>query len=157
MSVGVLAEAGTLSSLTGFGPYLGHPSGWPFFLCVAETKGPPMLGFLAKAGIAGLLAAAVAEIARRSPGWGGLLASLPLTSLMACTLLYWDTGDTAKVADLSNGIMWFIVPSLPLFLVLPVLLRSGMNFWLALGLVIAGTMALYAATFALAGRMGVKL
>ena len=42
-----------------------------------------MLYFLIKAGLTGLLAAAISEIARRYPGWGGLVASLPLTSLLA--------------------------------------------------------------------------
>ena len=42
-----------------------------------------MVYFLFKAGLTGLLAAAISEIARRNPGWGGLVASLPLTSVMA--------------------------------------------------------------------------
>ncbi|GAA4011864.1 hypothetical protein GCM10022280_06970 [Sphingomonas swuensis] len=116
-----------------------------------------MLAFFAKAGIAGLLAAAIAEIARRNPGWGGLLASLPLTSLMAFVILYHDTGDARQVADLSTGVLWFILPSLPLFLCLALLLRTGWNFWAALALCVAATLCLYAATFWIAARLGVKL
>jgi hypothetical protein len=49
------------------------------------------------------------------------LASLPLTSLLAFVWLYLDTGDTQRVADLSQGIFWLVLPSLSLFVLLPFL------------------------------------
>jgi len=116
-----------------------------------------MLPLIAKAAISGIIAALVAEIARRYPGWGGLLASLPLTSIMAMIWLWRDTGDRMQVAALSGSILWFILPSLPMFLALPALLRSGVGFWPSLGLVVAGTLALYAAMFWAAPRLGIDL
>ena len=116
-----------------------------------------MLYLLIKAAISGAIVAAVSEIARRYPGWGGLVASLPLTSLLAMIWLWRDSGDSERVAELSASAFWFIIPSLPMFLVLPALLRSGMAFWLAMALSIAGTLALYAAWFWVAPRVGIKL
>lgn len=116
-----------------------------------------MLYFLFKAGFTGLLAAAISEIARRYPGWGGLVASLPLASLMAIIWLYRDTGDTERVAQLSWGVSFFILPSLPMFVALPLLLQAGWGFWPALALVVVGTLALYALTFWVAPRVGVQL
>ncbi len=116
-----------------------------------------MLYFIIKAAISGFIAAAAAEIARRYPGWGGLVASLPLTSLLAMIWLWRDTGDPQKVAELTTGIFWFILPSLALFLVLPLLLRSGVAFWIAMAASVAGTLALYAAWFWAAPRIGIKL
>jgi hypothetical protein len=116
-----------------------------------------MLYFIIKAGLSGLIVAAVSEIARRNPGWGGLLASLPLTSLLAMLWLWRDTGDGERVAELAGSAFWFILPSLPLFLVLPWLIRSGMGFWLSMAIVVAGTLALYAAWFWAAPRMGIRL
>ena len=84
-----------------------------------------MLYLVVKAALSGIIVAAVSEIARRYPGWGGLVASLPLTSLLAMIWLWRDTQDAARVAELSSSTFWFILPSLPLFLVLPALLRSG--------------------------------
>jgi hypothetical protein len=110
-----------------------------------------------KAVISGVIVAAVSEIARRYPGWGGLVASLPLTSLLAMLWLWRDSGDVARVAELSASTIWFIVPSIPLFIALPLLLRSGFGFWLSMGLVIAGTLALYALMFWAAPRIGIKL
>jgi hypothetical protein len=116
-----------------------------------------MLSFLAKAGFAGLTVALVTVVAKRYPGWGGLLAALPITSLLAMSLLYAETRDAEQVGQLSTSILAFIVPSIPLFIALPLLLRSGMNYWMALAIVMAGTMALYAAAFWALPRLGVKL
>ena len=116
-----------------------------------------MLYLIVKAAVSGAIVALVAEIARRYPGWGGLVASLPLTSILAMVWLWRDTGEKTHVAALSGSIFWFILPSLPMFLVLPALLRSGLGFWASLGLAIAGTLALYAAMFWAAPRLGVRL
>ena len=116
-----------------------------------------MLYLIIKAALSGVLVAAISEVARRYPGWGGLLASLPLTSLLAMVWLYRDSGDTERVAALAGSTFWFVLPSLPMFLVLPALLRSGMAFWLALALSVAGTLALYALWFWGAPRLGIKL
>ena len=84
-----------------------------------------MLYFVIKATLSGLIVAAVSEIARRNPGWGGLLASLPLTSLLAMVWLWRDSHDGERVAELAGSAFWFILPSLPLFLVLPWMNRAG--------------------------------
>ncbi|HEY7960024.1 MAG TPA: DUF3147 family protein [Sphingomicrobium sp.] len=116
-----------------------------------------MLYLVIKAALSGAIVAAVSEIARRYPGWGGLLASLPLTSLLAMIWLYRDSGDSERVAALSIGTIWFIVPSVPFFIALPVLIRFGLGFWASLAICIAGTLILYAAWFWAAPRLGIKL
>jgi hypothetical protein len=116
-----------------------------------------MLYLFIKAAISGVIVAAVSEIARRYPNWGGLVASLPLTSLLAMLWLWRDTGDGERIAELSVSTIWFIIPSIPLFIVLPLLLRSGFGFWISMALVIAGTLALFAAMFWAAPRLGLKL
>jgi hypothetical protein len=116
-----------------------------------------MLYFVIKAAVSGLVVAAVSEIARRHPGWGGLVASLPLTSLLAMLWLWRDSGDTSRVADLASGTFWFILPSLPLFLMLPAMLRAGLGLWLSMAIAVAVTLALYALMFWAAPRLGLKL
>jgi hypothetical protein len=116
-----------------------------------------MLYLLIKAAISGVIVAAVSEIARRHPGWGGLVASLPLTSLLAMIWLWRDSGDAERVAGLSVSTIWFFIPSVPLFIALPWLLRSGVGFWAAMAMVVAGTLALYAIMFWAAPRLGLKL
>ena len=116
-----------------------------------------MLYLVIKAAISGVIVALVSEIARRYPGWGGLVASLPLTSLLAMVWLWRDTDDSLRVAELSSSTFWFILPSLPLFVVLPMLLKSGMAFWAAMAIVVAGTLALYALMFWAGPRLGLKI
>jgi len=116
-----------------------------------------VLYLVIKAAISGVIVALVSEIARRYPGWGGLVASLPLTSLLAMIWLWRDTGDSLRIAELSSSTIWFIIPSLPLFVVLPILLRSGLAFWIALAIVVAGTLALYALMFWAGPRLGLKI
>jgi hypothetical protein len=116
-----------------------------------------VLYLLIKAAVSGGIVAAVSEIARRYPGWGGLVASLPLTSLLAMLWLWRDTGDPERIAELSVSTMWFFIPSVPLFIALPLLIRSGVGFWAAMATVVAGTLALYALMFWAAPRLGLKL
>lgn len=117
-----------------------------------------MLYFVIKAALSGIIVAAVSEIARRYPTWGGLVASLPLTSLLAMLWLWHDTsGDSSRIAELSMSTFWFVLPSLPLFVAIPVLLRSGVAFWATLAIVVVGTLALYALMFWSAPKLGLKL
>ena len=116
-----------------------------------------MLYLIIKAALSGMLVALISEIARRYPGWGGLVASLPATSLLAMLWLWRDTGDPERVAALSLGAFWFVLPSLPLFALLPVLLRSGAGFWLSMAVAIAVTLLLYALMFWAAPKVGLKL
>ena len=116
-----------------------------------------MLYLFIKAAISGAIVAAVSEIARRYPGWGGLVASLPLTSLLAMIWLWRDSGEPERVAELSVSTIWFFIPSIPLFIALPWLLRSGVGFWAAMAIVVAMTLALYAMMFWAAPRLGLKL
>jgi hypothetical protein len=115
-----------------------------------------MLYLFVKAAISGLLIALISEIARRSPGWGGLLASLPLTSLIAIVWLWRDTNDPQRIADQAMSTFWFVLPSLPLFLMIPLLLRAGWGFWPAILIAGAVTLGLYAAMFAVSARLGIR-
>ncbi len=80
-----------------------------------------------------ILIIAAAEIAKRSTLIGGLVASVPLVSVLAMVWLYVDTQDTARVALLARSILWLVLPSLSLFISLPVFLSHGINFWISLG------------------------
>jgi hypothetical protein len=89
-----------------------------------------MLYLAVKALISGVIIAIVSEIAKRSPGLGALILSLPLISILAFIWLWRDTGDQEGIAALAQSTFWFVLPTLPMFLVLPALLRGGMGFGL---------------------------
>ena len=75
-----------------------------------------------------VLVVAISEVAKRSSLLGAVLASIPLTSLLAMVWLYADTGDARRSPSLATGIFWLVLPSLVLFVALPLLLRAGMAF-----------------------------
>ena len=132
-------------------------SGGPFFLRLRTVKGVAMLLFLIKAVISGLLVALISTIARRYPGWGGLLASLPLVSVLAMLWLYGETREPEKVAALAMSTFWFILPSLPMFLLIPLMLRAGWSFGVTMVAAVVVTMLLYAGMSWLAPRLGIML
>lgn len=115
-----------------------------------------MTYFIIKAALSGILIAIISEVARRYPSFGGLVASLPLVSLIAIIWLWNDSGgDRNLVAGHARATLWFVVPSLPFFLVLPALLERNVNFWLALLIASSITVILYLLAIWLAGRMGI--
>jgi hypothetical protein len=116
-----------------------------------------MLQFLIKIALTSVLVVAIAEAGKRSVLLASILASLPLTSVLAFVWLYADTGDAGKVARLSTGIFWLVLPSLILFVALPVLLRANLPFWAALAVAIALTSGGYAAMLAILARFGIEL
>ena len=99
--------------------------------------------YVIKVGISALLIVAIAEIAKRSTGFAALVASLPLTSLLAFVWLQLDGTAATEIATLSRQIFWLVLPSLILFLMLPVLLDRGISFWPSLGFSMLATVAAY--------------
>lgn len=116
-----------------------------------------MLFLFVKAAISGLLVALSAEVARRYAGIGALIASLPLVSVLAMIWLWRDTRDVERLASFSLATLWYVAPSLPMFVVIPLLLRAGVGFWIALTLGCLLTMALYVLTVWIAARFGFHL
>jgi hypothetical protein len=116
-----------------------------------------MTAFIVRAALSGLIVAAIAFIARKSPGAGGLLASIPLVSTLGMIWLWHDTRDTKLVADYVGSTFWYFLPSMPMFLLIPAMLRSGYGFWAALSAGCALTIVLYVITVAIAARFGITL
>jgi hypothetical protein len=99
----------------------------------------------------------VSEVARTQPGIGGLLASIPAISVLAMIWLWHDTHDAERVAAQAQSTFWFVLPSLPMFLILPAMLRNGMGFWGALLTCCIVTGALYSGMAWLLPRFGIDL
>jgi hypothetical protein len=99
--------------------------------------------FLIKTLITALIIAGISELSRRYTLWAALLASLPLTSILAFIWIYWDTKDTGKIIELSYSIFWLVFPSLAFFLILPFLLKHGLQFPTAMAGAIVAMVAIY--------------
>lgn len=116
-----------------------------------------MLYLATKAILSGIIIAIVSEVAKRSPGLGALIASLPLVSVLAMIWLWRDTSDTGRIASHAEATFWLVLPTMPMFLVLPWLLRHGTGFWLSLGLSCLLTVILYLLTMWLLPRLGIQI
>lgn len=101
------------------------------------------------------LVVAVSEISKRSSLLGGLLASLPLVSFLGLIWLYVETKDVEKVTGLATSVFWLVLPSLPFFLLFPMLLKRNVNFYVSLGTATVVMFGLYAAMMMVLRRYGV--
>jgi hypothetical protein len=110
-----------------------------------------------KAAISGIIVAIVSEVAKRYPGFGALIASLPLVSLLGMIWLWRDKPDVPNMAAHVEATFWFVLPSLPMFLLIPWMLRNGFGFWPSLAIGCALTVVLYLGMTWLGPRIGLRL
>ena len=104
-----------------------------------------------------LLIVAISEVSKRSSLVGAVLASVPLISVMAILWLYIDTKDVEKVSALAVSVFWLVLPSLVLFVMLPLLLKSGWGFYLSLGVSISATIVSYFIMLVVLKKLGIEL
>lgn len=116
-----------------------------------------MVYLVLKALLSGIIVVAASEVARRSAALGALVVSLPLVAILGILWLWHDTGDTDRVARFAESTFWLVLPTLPMFLLFPALLRQGAGFWPALGVSCAVTIALYLAAVWLLPKFGINL
>jgi len=99
----------------------------------------------------------ISEISKRQSFAAAILASLPLISIIAMTWLYIETKDVTKVSALSMSVFWLVLPSLVLFVVLPTLLKQGVNFYLSMGISMLITAICYLLMVTILNIINVKL
>lgn len=116
-----------------------------------------MWSLLAKALLAGAMIAAIAEIGKRLPTMGALVASLPLVSVLGMIFLWHSRPDAENMAVHAEATFWYVLPSLPMFLAIPAMLRGGVPFWLALTLGCALTVGLYLLMAHFGPKIGIRI
>jgi uncharacterized membrane protein (GlpM family) len=117
-----------------------------------------MLRYILKIAISATLLVIVSEVSKKTSFWGGLIASLPLTSVLALIWLYFDTNNKEKVAELSMNIFWFVLPSLLFFVTLPIFIsKLGLNTYLSMFLSALITMFGYWITSMILEKFGIKI
>jgi hypothetical protein len=110
--------------------------------------------YVLKIAITVVLIVLVSEIGKRNSFAAAVLASIPLISVLAMVWLYVETRDAGQVAGLARSIGWLVLPSLALFVALPVLLERGYGFYPSLGVSIGLTVACYYSTVVLVRYFG---
>lgn len=116
-----------------------------------------MIYYLIKIAITTVLIVAISEIAKRSSFAGALLASIPLVSVLAMVWLYVDTKDAEKVSALATSVFWLVLPSLVLFIALPIMLKMGLHFYSSMSISTGLTIGAYWLMVVVLNHYGVKL
>ena len=98
----------------------------------------------------------VSEVAKRSDKLGGLVAALPLVTVLALIWLYLEQQPQQKIANHAWYTFWYVVPTLPMFLLFPLLLPR-LGFWLTLGASVVITLVSFVLFSLLVRRIGIAL
>ena len=99
----------------------------------------------------------VSEVSKRNNSLAALLGSLPWTTMLILTWMHLEKASSQRVGDHSFYTFWYVIPTLPMFLVIPWLLKKGVPYWGALAVYIAGTYGLFVLTQKIAAHFGLKL
>ena len=99
----------------------------------------------------------ISEIAKKNTFFGGVIASIPLISILSMIWLYFETNNIDKIKHLSISIFWMTIPSLTLFISLPILINMGINFYFSLTISISLTIAFYGMTLYFLALYEIKL
>ncbi|MDX1646841.1 MAG: DUF3147 family protein [Longimicrobiales bacterium] len=116
-----------------------------------------MTYYLTKLFLSATIIVVVSEVAKWNAALGALIKSLPLISLLAMIWLWTDTADTEVIADLSVATFWLVLPTLPMFLVLPALLRRDWSFYPALAASVGVMLACYLVAVPVLARFGISI
>lgn len=98
----------------------------------------------------------VSEVAKRSDKLGGLIAALPLVTVLALIWMYAEGQNMQKISNHAFYTFWYVLPTLPMFLLFPYLLNR-IGFIAALGVSALFTVLVFAAFALLMRRFGVHL
>lgn len=99
----------------------------------------------------------VSEVAKRTDRLGALLASLPLVTIMVMIWLYIEGQGGEKISSHAFYTFWYVIPTLPMFLAMPALLKNGINFWWSLTICMGITIICFVITSLIASKLGVTL
>lgn len=103
----------------------------------------PWLQIALKVSLSAVIILVITEVAKRSTWVAALIASLPLISIVSFIWIWLETRDLPRLANMSTGIFWLVIPSQLLFLGLPWLIRHGYGFWTSLSGAIVATLLAY--------------
>ncbi len=106
--------------------------------------------------LSALIITIVSVVSKRSSFWGSIFASIPLISVMAIIWLYLETKNVSKIVDLSYGIFWLVLPSMAFFVILPILLKLKVSFWLSLLISLIVTVICYIFMIFLLKKFGIS-
>jgi uncharacterized membrane protein (GlpM family) len=115
-----------------------------------------MVWILTKYLITAGLVVLISEVAKRSDRLGGLIAALPLVSLLTLFWMFFENQDQEKIANHAYFTFWYVMPTLPMFFIFPWFLNK-LGFWGAMGASVLLTVICFALLTLLLNKFGINL
>lgn len=115
-----------------------------------------MIWILTKYLCTALVVVLVSEAAARSDRLGGLVAALPMVTILTLVWLHLERQPSAKIANHAWYTLWYVLPTLPMFAAFPFLLER-LGFWPTLGASVLITLASFGLCALFLKRFGIHL
>jgi hypothetical protein len=112
---------------------------------------------ITKYAVTALVIVLVSEVAKRSDRAGALIASLPLVTVMVMIWLHVEQQSGAKIANHAYYTFWYVLPTMPMFLLMPWMMNRGVGFWPSLLAGCALTIGCFAVAALVLKRFGIGL
>src|SRR3989338_2375431 len=116
-----------------------------------------ILTLITKYAVTAFMIVLVSEVAKRTDRLGALIASLPLVTILVMVWLHLEKQGNQKIGNHAYYTFWYVLPTLPMFLVMPWLMAKGVNFWVSLGICALVTFGCFVLTALVTRRFGVNL
>jgi hypothetical protein len=115
-----------------------------------------MAWLVTKYAVTAFMVVLISEVAKRSDKLGGLIAALPLVTVLTLVWLHVEGQGETKISNHAWYTFWYVVPTLPMFVLFPTLL-ARFGFWAAMGASVLVTVASFALFAVLVRRFGIEL
>jgi hypothetical protein len=115
-----------------------------------------MTWLITKYAITAFMVVLISEAAKRSDKLGGLIAALPLVTVLTLIWLYVEQQPSEKIANHAWYTFWYVLPTLPMFLVFPFLLPR-LGFWWTMAASVVITLVCFVLAALVLKRFGIVL
>ncbi|MEE2746884.1 MAG: DUF3147 family protein [Candidatus Thermoplasmatota archaeon] len=112
-------------------------------LCTVDTRVMSWGIDAAKIVLTALIIFGVVQVSEQNKLMAAVLASIPIVSVLAMIWMNHEGQSSEEIVVFAKNIVWLIIPSLLLFIVMPVLMERGWEFYPALGAGLASTLIGY--------------
>ena len=116
-----------------------------------------MIWYIVKLLVSAGIIVLISELSKNLPLLASLVASLPLISVLGMIWMYGEKVETEKIAAHAEGTFWYVLPSLPMFLVIPWMMKKGISFPASLSAGIFLTGILYFLMTRMLAKFGLNL
>lgn len=93
--------------------------------------------------ISAIIIGVITEFSRRYPQQGGVIAALPIVSLLSILWLYTQGEQMDKISKFAIGVVWGLPGTVVMLLIIGMALKHSIHLFASLGLGIAAWLVLF--------------